>query len=127
MRTLLAAAVIISLSACGSVDSDSDGRDRRGRQPLVFLPDELPTVAVGEEFSFEIAVTGNTTPVGSMGLVEGELPDSVTFTWHDQLEIGVLTGALSEPVDVSFTIGASCYGTQSHGQTGNHIYHLVAE
>ncbi len=96
--------------------------DRRPRPNLVFDPLELPAAQAGAAYEATITVSQNVTPVYWMKIVEGALPDGLTFEYNENDNFAKIVGAPTSAGTFKFAVGAACRGTSVNGQTGQMEY-----
>jgi len=95
--------------------------------PLNFSPSQLSTAAVGQSYQATIAVTGNKTPVGQIGIDSGTLPAGLNITYERGQSSATLSGTPQSAGTYKFSIVALCMGTNKGGQTGHIDYTLVVK
>ncbi|MGA8891276.1 MAG: putative Ig domain-containing protein [Anaeromyxobacteraceae bacterium] len=92
---------------------------------MTFAPDALPDAQVGQEYTVEITVSGNETPVSSMRLDEGSLPPGIVLVHRSVQSTGLLQGMPAQGGTFAFSLRASCFGTNLPGQEGTKAYVIV--
>jgi hypothetical protein len=112
-------ALVISSLACW----------RTNRPELVFTPSDLPAARVGVPYDVEILVSQNETPVYSMTISEGTLPQGLFFEFDETAheDKARIHGTPEESGTFTFKIAARCLGTNVNGQTAEWEYTLVVE
>lgn len=93
------------------------------KRPLQFTPDALPDADVGKPYRAEVAVSGNSTPVGGMN-AEG-LPPGLTLHFTRDDKSAVIDGTPVKAGTYPVKVTAWCFGTNISGQTGEHGYRIV--
>jgi len=123
MRRLPSACLLLAtalLAGCPSPGPDTS-RD------LGFSPAELPEGAVGQPYRAVITVSNTDTPVCGMSLSSGALPAGLTITFRKDEGKAEIAGMPTAAGRNTFTLGASCFGTQRTGQSGQRTYELVVK
>ena len=119
MRRLLALSLAMALFAIGIACLGTP------RPRLSFDPDELPDAHLGEPYSVTISVINNVTPVGNMGIAEGELPAGLEFQHEQDSDSAQIHGTPEHSGEFTFVISAWCLGTSVNGQVGEKQYTLA--
>jgi hypothetical protein len=94
---------------------------------LSFAPDQLPAGQAGTAYRVTIGVSGNRTPVFQMTVAAGELPRGLKLKQVSGTDTALLSGTPREAGSFPFTVRASCLGTNTSGQSGEHAYVLVVD
>ena len=97
------------------------------RGPLIISPDSLPPARVGQEYSAEIRISKNETPVAEFYLTAGELPSGMILEKIADKDAALLSGVPEQPGTYSFTVSVWCYGTSISGQSVEKKYVLIVE
>ncbi len=122
-RNLVALVCVVGLALSGGACGDSGPV-----QPdLAFAPDTLPGAQIGQSYSVTISVSGNETPVFSLQVERGSLPQGLSLTHQAVQSLGVLEGTPTQAGSFAFSIRASCFGTNRPGQEGIKDYLLVVQ
>ncbi len=90
---------------------------------LVLVPARLPSAAVDVAYRAQLTLTGNRTPVETMWVSEGRLPAGLTFHFESRTATVTIAGIPTKAGKASFSISATCLGTQ---QTGQHVEQAYA-
>lgn len=115
--------MVLSLAAC-SDDEESPTTPPANDGQLVFSPGSLANGQVGQPYLATITVSNNFTPIFDISVTNGSLPDGLTLTYTKLEEKVVVSGTPGEEGTSSFTLTATCYGTNSPGQVGDMEYSL---
>jgi hypothetical protein len=105
---------LLALPACSS-------------SPLKFAPDALPGASLYQTYQATITISGNKTPVGSISVSAGALPDGINLTYEPGKSFATLSGDPTLLGTFSFTIKAWCEGTNRPGQSAEHAYSIAVE
>lgn len=116
------AALLVGLVASCSCTSSAPSSSS-----LVFGPDHLPAARVGQPYRGTISVSGTRTPVFTMKVVAGHLPPGIALAYARGASRATLGGTPTRSGQFSFTVQATCLGTQETGQTGTKTYQLTVE
>ena len=92
------------------------------RPDLEFDPAQLPAAQLGVPYEATITVQGNVTPMFLFDIVEGSLPDGLTWEYHEHDDFAKISGTPSRAGTFTFKVSASCLGTNVSGQTGEIEY-----
>jgi hypothetical protein len=92
------------------------------RPSLEFDPAELPAAQVGVRYEATVTITLYVTPVFSMSIAQGNLPDGLTLVYVEHDNFAKITGTPTQAGTFKFVISASCLGTNVSGQTGEKEY-----
>jgi hypothetical protein len=93
--------------------------------PLIFTPDKLPDAQEGLSYDVTISISQNRTPVGSISVSEGTLPPGFELIYIQAESSAKITGIPTQAGSYTFTIRASCFGTNTSGQQGEKQYSIV--
>ena len=97
------------------------------RPELVFTPDTLPDAEAGVPYEVTIQISQNETPVGDFQIVEGGLPDGLTYEFVEGEDNARIFGVIRESGTYKFKVSVWCYGTNVSGQTGEKEYTLLVK
>jgi hypothetical protein len=95
--------------------------------PLKFAPDALPGASLYQTYQATITISGNKTPVGSISVSAGALPDGIKLTYEQGKNFATLSGDPTLLGTFSFTVRTWCEGTNRPGQSGEHAYTIAVE
>ena len=97
-----------------------------GPPPLAFSPETLSDATVGVAYDATITVSGNVTPVFLFSVDNGSLPPGLEIKLVEgSTSAGHIFGTPQAAGTFTFTVGATCFGTNVNGQTGSRPYTLV--
>ncbi len=97
------------------------------RPELVFTPDTLPDAEAGVPYEVTIQISQNETPVGDFQIVEGGLPDGLTYEFVEGEDNARIFGMIRESGTYKFKVSVWCYGTNVSGQTREKEYTLLVK
>lgn len=97
---------------------------RTNKPELLFTPPDLPEASAGIPYDVEILVSQNETPVYTMYISEGTLPQGLAFEFDENARI---RGVPEESGTFTFKVFAGCLGTNTSGQTGEWEYTIVVK
>ena len=97
------------------------------RPELVFTPDTLPDAEAGVPYEVIIQISQNETTVGDFQIVEGGLPDGLTYEFVKGEDNTRIFGVIRESGTYKFKVSVWCYGTNVSGQTGEKEYTLLVK
>ena len=97
------------------------------RPELVFAPDTLPDAEAGVPYEVTIQISQNETPVGDFLIVEGGLPDGLTYEFVEGEDNARIFGVIRESGTYKFKVSVWCYGTNVSGQIGEKEYTLLVK
>ena len=97
------------------------------RPELVFTPDTLPDAEAGVPYEVTIQISQNETPVGDFQIVEGGLPNGLTYEFVEGEDNARIFGVIRESGTYKFKVRVWCYGTNVSGQTGEKEYTLLVK
>lgn len=115
---LLVASLAVAALACYGGNSPG---------ALVFSPEELPNAQTGKLYEETIAISGNKTPVYSMSVNSGELPDGLRLVYEEGDAFARVIGIPYIAGEYQFSILATCLGTNVNGQMDAHTYKLIVK
>lgn len=113
---LVLSMVIFSVSACSLSGS-----------ALVFSPSKLSDAQIGQPYEVRIVISGNSTPLNTLFISDGQLPQGLALTHQRTDDFAIITGTPQQAGQFKFTIRATCLGTNLSGQTGQQDYMLVVK
>lgn len=90
-------------------------------------PVELPPAHVGVAYEETLQVSQNVTPVYTMSITEGRLPDGMKFEYIDRGISATISGTPKEAGTFKFSVSVACLGTSVNGQATKVEYTLVVE
>jgi hypothetical protein len=96
-----------------------------GNNALTISPAELPDAQLYQPYQATVTITGEKTPVGGIGVGSGALPDGLKITYEEGNNTASISGDPTLLGTFSFTISASCKGTNKQGQSGQQKYVIV--
>ncbi len=88
------------------------------RSDLSAKPEKLPIAVVGELYKIELIIEGDGAPIGSVSVIQGELPPGLQLIHRDRGHVFEITGIAQQEGDYAFTIKMIGSGTQCVGPTG---------
>lgn len=97
------------------------------RSDLVFTPDALPEAEAGVPYEVTIQISENETPVGDFQIIEGGLPNGLSYEFTEGEDRARIFGVPEEPGTYKFMVSVWCYGTNVSGQEGKKEYTLVVK
>lgn len=102
---------------------------RLNRPELIFTPANLPEARTGVSYDAEIQVSQNETPVYSLYVSEGTLPQGLIFEFDESAHENKawIRGVPEELGTFTFKVAARCLGTNVSGQMGEWEYTLVVK
>jgi len=113
LRLLLFIFVLLCLTGCLS---------KTGKPDLLLFPPSLPSGTVGEPYHADIKPLFARSPIGSIHLAEGSLPDGLVLIMDDAVGEAIISGTPQVEGVNNFIIEAWCYGTQVSGQRTSREY-----
>jgi hypothetical protein len=95
------------------------------RPELIFTPDILPDAEAGVPYEVTIQISQNETPVGDFQILDGGLPNGLTYEFEEGEDRAKVSGVPEESGTYKFKVSVWCYGTNVSGQMGEKEYTLV--
>lgn len=102
---------------------------RTNKPELLFTPPDVPEASAGVPYDVEILVSQNETPVYTMYISEGTLPQGLVFEFDENAhdDKARISGVPEESGTFTFKVFAGCLGTNTSGQTGEWEYTIVVK
>ena len=97
------------------------------RPDLVIAPDVLPDAEAGMPYEVIIQISQNETPVGGFDILEGGLPNGLTYEYVEGENSARIFGVVRESGTYTFKVSVWCYGTNTTRQSGEKEYTLVVK
>jgi hypothetical protein len=94
------------------------------RPDLSFEPASLADARVGVPYEATITVRGNVTPVFLFSVEKKNLPEGLTWEYHEHDDFARIKGTPTRAGTFTFQVSASCLGTNVSGQSGQAQYTL---
>jgi hypothetical protein len=94
---------------------------------LKFSPAHLPAARVGKPYAATISVSNNKTPVFQMAIADGRLPAGLVLHVAKSGGTAEIGGVPKATGTFTFAVSASCFGTNTTGQSGKQSYELVVK
>jgi hypothetical protein len=123
----LAAALMLPLVMTGCLCSTVVPDIVTPESPLGFSPATLPDATAGQEYSTLVQATGNKTPVYEIAVLKGTLPPGLSLNYQKGASAAKITGSPRQAGQYTFTLKASCVGTNQAGQIGKAEYTLLVK
>jgi hypothetical protein len=127
MLTLLMSTLACQLFSKPDSESTPEPFWQNTRSELVFTPDTLPDAEAGVPYEVTIQISQNETPVGDFQIVEGGLPDGLTYEFVEGEDNARIFGVIRESGTYTFKVSVWCYGTNVSEQTGEKEYTLLVK
>ena len=129
---LLLCGLLLTLSGCQMLYTPMVRLSCATQPSLELQPDTLPPAQQSQPYHVVIRIPDSVTPVASVSLESGELPDGVelivTEAPDDNLsQPGIRLAGIAEEAGVfDFTLAVRAYGSQCTGQSGRQAYRLLS-
>jgi hypothetical protein len=97
------------------------------RPDLKVDPTELPSAQLGIPYEQTIQVSQNVTPVYTISIKDGKLPDGLALTYTEHNDFAKITGIPKEAGSFDFVVTIMCLGTSVNGQVMQVEYAIVVK
>lgn len=96
----------------------------KSRPALTFSPSTLPMAQAGKYYEATVTVTNNVTPVGSISIDSGLLPDGLKLEHERGNNSARISGKPAKAGSYPLDVNAWCLGTNVSGQSGSTSFQI---
>ncbi len=97
------------------------------RPSLEFRPAQMPDAQTGIPYAQQILISQNVTPVYTIYLADGTLPDGLKLEYVEKNDYARIVGTPTAVGAFKFVVRVLCLGTSINGQTGEMEYTIVVK